>query len=113
MNNNIRYWLRSDLIQCALTTEETEAYLELETSEQRWAFIYGRGFKIVPILNSWNPLDNRTRNDLKHIPEWLTITRTEVQNAILLNLSSNDPVHNRPGTGCQQTNAAWKLFSLP
>jgi len=108
--NNVRYWLRSDLIQCALTTEETEAYLELETPEQRWAFIYGRGFTLIPIINNWNPVENLLREDLKHIPDWLTVTKINEGNNLLFHLVSLDSSH-RPVIQCSQIAPleAWTL----
>ncbi len=110
-NNDIRYWLRSDLIQCALSTEETKAYLTLETPEQRWSFIYGRGFKVIPIINNWSPLDNKLREDLEHTPEWLAITQVKDQYITILTLSSDDSAH-ASGVGCHQTEHGWELFNL-
>ncbi len=111
-NNNIRYWLRSDLIQCALNTEETESYLELETPEQRWSFIYGRGFTFVPILNNWEPVENRIRKDLENIPKWLKITQITNQYNVLLILNSKYPDHT-PLIGCHPASSGWNLFNLP
>ena len=107
-----RYWLRSDLIQCTATTDEINAYKSLDTDEQRWSFIYGRGFRYIPILYFTDPLQNIIHEDLKHIPNWLNVTRIEDGKNILLELRSIDPSH-QPGVGCTQISPpAWGLFNL-
>ncbi len=108
-NDYLRYWLRADLIQCALNTEETNTYLNLKSSEQRWGFIYGRGFRKVLVINTGNPLANLIREDLNQIPAWLNIDIKADNYVIYLRLTSLDP-YRKPVLGCMQTAPpAWDL----
>jgi len=109
-----RYWLRPDLIQCTATTDEINAYKGLDTAEQRWSFIYGRGFRYIPILYFTDPLQNIISKDLEHIPNWLNVTRIEVEDGknVLLELHSIVSSH-KPVVGCKQIlPPAWGLFNL-
>jgi hypothetical protein len=72
-NDFYRYWLRADLIQCALTSSEMENYFSLQTSEQRWRFIIGRGFQSILFYNRDIPISNKIKEDLLEIPTWLDI----------------------------------------
>ncbi len=109
----LRYWLRADLIQCVLTTDEMNAYKDLDTAEQRWSFIFGRGFQNIPILYFTDALANSVNEDLEHIPNWLKVTRIEDGKNVLLKLRSIDPSH-KPLVGCGQISPpAWELFNLP
>jgi hypothetical protein len=106
----IRYWLRPDLIQCALTSSEKDAFLDLETSEQRWSFIYGRGFQWVPIFNTGNRMEILVMEDLDHIPEWLSVSWIDDRHNLLLRIDSRDNIR-QPGVGCgPDALTSWSLF---
>jgi len=112
LDNHLRYWLGPDLIQCALTRDEIKSYIGLETPEQRWSFIYGRGFRLVPIFNIPHSTERLVRADLEHIPAWLDVLKIENGNDILLQLISTDESH-KPLVGCKQTSPpAWDLFNI-
>jgi hypothetical protein len=112
MDNYLRYWLRPDLIQCALTRDEIRSYVELERPEQRWSFIYGRGFELVPIFNVHNRPEDLVRADMEHIPDWLEVVEVRNGSDILLQLTSRDESH-KPLVGCKQTTPpAWDLFNI-
>jgi hypothetical protein len=128
-NTFLRYWLRSDLIQCALTSDEADAYLDLETPQQRWEFMYGRGFEYIPIFGGqdvqgmplqsrleptpkWVILENQVLADLQEMPGWLEVKKVNKAGHDLLKLTSKDPSH-RPLIGCRQVSPpAWDLFNL-
>jgi hypothetical protein len=109
-NTFVRYWLRADLIQCALTTEERNAYRNLDTPEQRWSFIFGRGFRYIPSLPPTDGLESVLINkDLEHVPNWLKITRIVDGDNILLELHSTDPSHKILVDCNQMKSLAWEL----
>lgn len=111
-NDNLRYWLRADLIQCGLSSEETEKYLELDTSEQRWRYIIGRGFGGILVRNTLNPIANSIRNDIKTIPDWLEITIQQDERLIFIKLTSLEPQY-KPLFACKQINPpAWNVISI-
>jgi hypothetical protein len=105
----LRYWFRTDLIQCGLTTDEINAYINLDTPDQRWNFIYGRGFRYVPLYTTTDPLEILIARDLEKIPSWLSITRYRSDKFVLLELASTDAAH-RPQVICEQTSdSRWAL----
>jgi hypothetical protein len=112
MDNYLRYWLRPDLIQCALTREEIRSYIDLETPQQRWSFIYGRGFELIPIFNIPNRAEVLVRADMEHLPDWLQVVEVKNGSDVLLQLTSTDESH-KPLVGCKQTTPpAWDLFNI-
>lgn len=86
MNDSFRYWLRPDTIQCALSTQETQTYLSLETSEQRWKYVVGRGFHSILVTDFDRPLSDTIKADLLDIPDWLEVTIIENNYLLFLKL---------------------------
>ncbi len=102
-----RFYLRPDLIQCTDGYDEFSAYLGLDEVEQRWNFIYNRGFRYI-IYDSRIESTTRTLN-IDGKPEWLTITEIVDSTYRLLKLESQDPARS-PGTVCAQVNPfVWKV----
>lgn len=112
MNGALRYWLRPDLIQCALSTEETLNYLALETANQRWSFIVGRGFRSVLAANRLTPLSNQIRDDLQEIPDWLDVKVEEEDLLIFLRLTPLDDNHPALYECRQASPPAWSVFEV-
>lgn len=112
-NDSYRYWLRSDLIQCALTSLEMENYFSIETPEQRWSFIIGRGFKSVLIYYRDIPLSNKIRSDMLAIPDWLEVKTIKTNiNLIFLQLSLKNNSHPILYE-CRQSNyPEWEIFEI-
>lgn len=111
-NDNFRYWLRPDLIQCGLTTEETKSYLNLHTAEQRWRFIIGRGFRSILVMNTLNPLSNSIKKDIKNIPEWLQVTIQQNQRLIFVKIKPLDSKY-KSLLDCKQIHPpAWDIISI-
>lgn len=112
MNGSFRYWLRPDLIQCALSTSETENYLAIETTNQRWGFIVGRGFRSVLVANRLTPLSNQIRDDLQAIPDWLDVKIEEENLLIFLRLIPIDDSHPSLYECGQSSPPAWDVFEV-
>jgi len=112
-NDSYRYWLRPDIIQCALTSSEMENYFAIETPEQRWNFIVGRGFQSVLIYYREIPLSNKIRDDMLVVPDWLEITTVNTNvNLIFLQIKPKDDMHPIL-YGCNQFNQpAWDIFEF-
>jgi hypothetical protein len=107
----LRYWFRTEIIQCGLTTFEKNAYMNLDTPEQRWSFIYGRGFQFIPLHTLTDPLEILIERDLKETPKWLQFSRYEIGQFILLHLTSTDPSHHPQVTCEEKTNSKWVLIN--
>ncbi len=108
----LRYWFRTDLIQCGLTTDEVHAYINLDTPDQRWSFIYGRGFRYIPLYTTTDPLEILIARDLKEMPAWLRVTRHKSDtsdNFVLLELTSTDASHRPLVTCAPSSDSAWAL----
>jgi hypothetical protein len=112
-NSHHRYWLRSDLIQCMLTSEEIENYSSLQTDEERWDFIYSHGFHYLiafdnppGIVYRFIPLPS-----LGIVPDWLSITYMQGGNNPILRLESRDSNHSVSVVCRQQDPYIWKLVS--
>lgn len=112
-NTRFRYWLRSDLIQCAATTIEIENYLDLTSSELRWRFIIGRGFQSVVLENREAPLPETIISDLQNIPDWLVVTIVE-NNKDLIYLRMSPQNDFQPSLyDCNQIKPpAWDVFEI-
>ena len=84
-----RYHFKPEIIQCLPTQEEVELYLNLDSAEQQWSFIYGRGFEYVILLDA----DHLPRQfiDPDSLPEWLKLTPLMANKHKLFSLESVDP----------------------
>jgi len=108
-----RYWLRTDLIQCALTTSEMNNYLAIESPKLRWSFIIGRGFRSALLYYNYGLFSKTIQNDLKEIPDWLDVTIVKThERLIFLQFTPKDDSH--PGLyGCGQLSPpAWDVFEI-
>jgi len=110
-----RYWLRTDLIECALTKNEVDAYRELESPKQRWAFIFGRGFTYIPIFYTGNQIQNTILDDLNYVPNWLSISRINNiydDKNYLIQLAARDLNHHAVVKCGQVEPPSWELFNI-
>ncbi len=114
-NTVYRYWLRTDLIECALTKNEVDAYRELESPEQRWSFIFGRGFTYIPLFYITNQIQDTILDDLNYVPNWLVISKIDNpkdEKIHLIHMASRDPNHHAV-VNCGQIDApSWELVNI-
>jgi hypothetical protein len=104
-----RYYFRPDLIQCLPSLNEILTYYDLNTSLQRWNYIYGRGFRYMLLFDVKGISDYGL--SLEDAPDWLTITTKKDGESILLQLDSKDPSRGT-GYACVQTKPRiWELTS--
>jgi hypothetical protein len=67
------YWLRPDLLQCRDNRQDEQALAKAATPEDRWATLYGRGFRYVVIdkvthADKWKAWSPATA------PSWLEVS---------------------------------------
>jgi hypothetical protein len=104
-----RYWLRPDLLQCISGTNELLTLYNLQTPEERWTYLYERGFRYLII-------DERTHAsladllDVGQVPAWLVVVPLFDENEyVVFRLESPDPSH-QPLMTCRQVNPpAWDV----
>ncbi len=112
LNFNQRYWLRPDLIQCLITYDEIESYFNIKTDAARWEFLYERGFRYLIKFNFVRfVLPDIPAPSMEQIPPWLSVTREQIGNNVILRLQAQDFSHET-GFDCYQQDARiWTAIS--
>jgi hypothetical protein len=112
INSYQRYWLRPDLLQCQWTIEEIQIYVALPTDAERWKYLYERGFRYLIFFRQWGFIfDGIPSLDVRHIPDWLSVTQEQVGLNTILLLETRDSRHETDVVCEQRGSSAWELVS--
>ncbi len=104
-----RFYLRADLLQCIPNEQETNTFRALEYPDQRWRYIYNRGFRYVIYFAA----DEKVKSILEggSMPEGLKITTILDSPYKVLQIDSDDSIKS-PGTACEQVNPlTWEILT--
>jgi len=104
--------LRGDLLQCIARGDEAAKYVGLQSTIERWGYLYDRGFSYVMIRG--NPHVRDTRADelfaLDQKPAWLDIVEVLNENGLkVYQLVSRDPARKPLFTTRQIKPPAWDI----
>ena len=112
------YFLRADLLQCMCRPDDygpgsvrtlEEGWGCFETSEERWEYLFNRGFNYL-LIQKASHRDLLQFFNWDNVPSWLTVKQIYSDSGtIIYSLHPKDSIHN-PQFVCMESNApAWDI----